>query len=58
MPGARRSDEDLLARTALGLWELEDLPSFRTGVLTLLRELVGCELASYNEIGTDPGWPA
>src|ERR1700733_4723656 len=55
MPGARRSDEDLLARTALGLWELEDLPSFRTGVLTLLRELVGCELASYNEIGTDSG---
>ncbi|HTA98257.1 MAG TPA: helix-turn-helix transcriptional regulator [Solirubrobacteraceae bacterium] len=55
MPGARRSDEDLLARTALGLWELEDLPSFRTGVLTLLRELVGCELASYNEIGMDTG---
>jgi len=55
MPGARRSDEDLLARTALGLWELDDLPSFRTGVLTLLRQLVGCELASYNEIGVDPG---
>jgi DNA-binding CsgD family transcriptional regulator len=55
MPGARRSDEDLLARTALGLWELEDLPSFRTGVLALLRQLVGCELASYNEIGADPG---
>lgn len=55
MPEARRSDEDLLARTALGLWELEDLPSFRTGVLRLLRELVGCELASYNEIGTDSG---
>ncbi len=54
MPGVR-SDEDLLARTALGLWELEDLPSFRAGVLTLLRELVGCELASYNEIGTDTG---
>ena len=55
MPEARRSDEYLLGRTALGLWELTDLPSFRTGVLALLRELVGCELASYNEIGTNAG---
>jgi DNA-binding CsgD family transcriptional regulator len=55
MLGARRSDEDLLAHTALGLWELEDLPSFRTDVLAHLRALVDCELASYNEIGADPG---
>jgi DNA-binding CsgD family transcriptional regulator len=55
MSGARRSDEDLLAHAALGLWELEDLPSFRTGVLAHLRQLVDCELASYNEIGADPG---
>jgi DNA-binding CsgD family transcriptional regulator len=55
MPGARRSDEDLLAHAALGLWELEDLPSFRTGVLAQLRALVDCELASYNEIGAGPG---
>ena len=55
MPGVRRSDEDLLAHAALGLWELEDLPSFRTGVLAQLRALVDCDLASYNEIGTDPG---
>jgi hypothetical protein len=55
MPRARRSDEDLLAHTALVLWEFEDLPSFRTGVLALLRQLVGCELASYNEIGADSG---
>jgi len=40
---------------ALGLWELEDLPSFRTGVLAQLRALVDCELASYNEIGAGPG---
>ena len=55
MLGTRRSDEDLLAHAALGLWELEDLPSFRTGVLAHLRQLVDCELASYNEIGADPG---
>ena len=53
--GGRRSDEDLLAHIALGLWEIEDLPSFRTGVLSLLRGLVGCELASYNEIGPGVG---
>jgi DNA-binding CsgD family transcriptional regulator len=50
-----RSDEDLLAHAALGLWALEDLPSFRTGVLAQLRALVDCELASYNEIGAGPG---
>jgi DNA-binding CsgD family transcriptional regulator len=54
MPGARRSDEDLLAHAVLGLWELEDLPSFRVGVLAHLRQLVDCELASYNEIGAEP----
>lgn len=53
--GGRRSQEDRLARVALGLWELRDLPSFRTGVLALLRELVGCELASYNEIALATG---
>jgi DNA-binding CsgD family transcriptional regulator len=55
MHGGCRSDEDRLAHAALGLWELEDLPSFRTGVLAHLRALVDCELASYNEIGTAPG---
>ncbi|HZL47452.1 MAG TPA: LuxR C-terminal-related transcriptional regulator [Solirubrobacteraceae bacterium] len=55
MRGTRRSDEDLLAHAALGLWALEDLPSFRTGVLAHLRQLVDCDLASYNEIGADPG---
>jgi DNA-binding CsgD family transcriptional regulator len=55
MSGGRRSDQDLLAHTALGLWELEDLPSFRAGVLAHLRRLVDCELASYNEIGANPG---
>lgn len=55
MLGVRRSERDLLAHAALGLWEIEDLSSFRTGVLAHLRALVDCELASYNEIGTGPG---
>jgi DNA-binding CsgD family transcriptional regulator len=55
MRGTRRSDRDLLAHAALGLWELEDLPSFRAGVLAHLRRLVDCDLASYNEIGADLG---
>lgn len=55
MSGERHSDGDLLARAALGLWELDDLPGFRVGVLSLLRELVGCELASYNEIAPSTG---
>lgn len=38
-----------------GLWELDCLPSFRAGVLTLLREMIGCDIASYNEIGQGPG---
>src|ERR1700735_1983227 len=55
MPAARTSDQDLLARTALGLWDLQDLPSFRTGVLELLQALVGYDMAAYNEIGTETG---
>lgn len=49
-----RSDDELLWRMAGGLWDLDSLPSFRTGVLTLLRDLVGCTVASYNEIGSEP----
>jgi hypothetical protein len=55
MPVTRVSDQDLLARTALGLWDLQDLPSFRTGVLVLLQALVGYEMAAYNEIGAENG---
>jgi DNA-binding CsgD family transcriptional regulator len=55
MPLARASDQELLARTALGLWDLQDLPSFRTGVLALLQTLVGYEIAAYNEIGAQTG---
>jgi len=55
MPAARTSDQDLLARTALGLWDLQDLTSFRTGVLELLQALVGYDMAAYNEIGTETG---
>jgi DNA-binding CsgD family transcriptional regulator len=50
-----RSDDDLLASMSRGLWELDCLPSFRTGVLALLREMIGCDIASYNEIGDGPG---
>lgn len=49
-----RSDDDLLASMSRGLWELDRLPSFRTGVLALLRDLIGCDVASYNEIGATP----
>jgi DNA-binding CsgD family transcriptional regulator len=55
MPVTRASDQALLARTALGLWDLQDLPSFRIGVLQLLQALVGYEMASYNEIGAETG---
>ncbi len=55
MSAQRRSDDDLLANMSRGLWELDCLPSFRTGVLTLLREMIGCDIASYNEIGDGPG---
>lgn len=54
MSKARRPDEDLLAHAALGLWELEDLPSFRTGVLSWLHRLVPADIASYNEAGPTP----
>jgi DNA-binding CsgD family transcriptional regulator len=55
MPVTRASDQALLASTALGLWDLQDLASFRTGVLLLLHALVGYEMASYNEIGGETG---
>ncbi len=54
MDSLRRSEEELLASMARGLWELDCLPSFRTGVLSHLRDLVGCDIASYNEIGDGP----
>jgi DNA-binding CsgD family transcriptional regulator len=54
MPRALRSDEDLLAHAALGLWELEDLRDFRTGVLSWLHRLVPADIASYNEAGPTP----
>jgi DNA-binding CsgD family transcriptional regulator len=44
-----------LARAAEGLWELDDLAAFRVGLPAQLRQLVDCELASYNEIGPAPG---
>lgn len=37
-----------------GLWELDRLASFRTGALAALRRLIGCDIASYNEIGEGP----
>jgi DNA-binding CsgD family transcriptional regulator len=45
-----RSAEEALLRSASRLWELEDLGEFRPTVLAELRELIGCDVASYNEI--------
>jgi DNA-binding CsgD family transcriptional regulator len=54
MDRQHRSDDELLARMSRGLWELDCLPSFRTGLLSALRDLIGCDIASYNEIGDSP----
>jgi DNA-binding CsgD family transcriptional regulator len=55
MTGSRHTDGDLLACVREGLWELQDLHQFRAGLLLLLGQLVECDLASYNEIGREPG---
>jgi DNA-binding CsgD family transcriptional regulator len=55
MDRQHRSDDELLARMSRGIWELDCLPSFRTGLLAALRDLIGCDIASYNEIGASPG---
>lgn len=57
MTRARRRDGDLLLAAAGGLWELEDLRAFRTGLVSGLRELVPSDLSSYNEIGPPPERP-
>ena len=54
MPGSRRGGANSLALAAQGVWELNDLASFRTGLPAQLRRLLACEVASYNEIGPGP----
>ncbi len=54
MPGSRRTGADSLARFAQGLWDFGDLSGFRAGLPRLLRQLIDCGIASYNEIGPDP----
>jgi DNA-binding CsgD family transcriptional regulator len=51
---AHRSDEDLLAHAALGLWAMDDLSEFRASVLSIMRELIPADIASYNEISREP----
>jgi DNA-binding CsgD family transcriptional regulator len=53
MSGARRSDEHSLLQAAGELWEIDCLHDFRTGVLAQVHALVGCDVASYNEIAGD-----
>ncbi|HEY1688480.1 MAG TPA: helix-turn-helix transcriptional regulator [Solirubrobacteraceae bacterium] len=50
-----RPAEDLLAQVAQGLLDLDDLPSFRAGLLSQLRRLVDCDHTSYNEIAPAVG---
>jgi len=50
MASPPRGLELTLLRTAQSLWEIDDLQDFRVSVLAHLRALVGCNLASYNEI--------
>jgi len=54
MHGQRRSDEHSLQRVAGELWGIDSLQEFRCALLDQLHSLVGCELASYNEIGGSP----
>jgi DNA-binding CsgD family transcriptional regulator len=54
MAELRGGDADSLMLLAQRLWELEDLASFRAELPTRLRELIDCEIASYNEIGPRP----
>jgi DNA-binding CsgD family transcriptional regulator len=54
MSGSRRVGASSLASAAQGLLELDDLASFRAALPVQLRQLVDCEIASYNEIGPDP----
>lgn len=54
MPRSRRVGASSPVSVAQGLVELEDLASFRAELPGQMRRLVGCEIASYNELGCGP----
>jgi DNA-binding NarL/FixJ family response regulator len=48
------SIDQRLGAAAGQLWEMGDLAEFRAGVLSVMRELIPAEIASYNEISREP----
>ena len=54
MSRSRRTGASSLASAAQGLFELDDLASFRAELPAQMRSLVACEIASYNELGSGP----
>lgn len=54
MPRSRRVGASSPASAAEGLFELEDLASFRAQLPAQMRGLIDCEIASYNELGSGP----
>jgi DNA-binding CsgD family transcriptional regulator len=48
------STDQRLGAVAGRLWEMEDLAEFRAGVLSVMRELIPADIASYNEISREP----
>ena len=48
------SIDQRLGAAAGQLWEMGDLAEFRAGVLSVMRDLIPAELASYNEISREP----
>jgi DNA-binding CsgD family transcriptional regulator len=48
------SIDQRLGAAAGRLWEMGDLAEFRAGLLSVMRELIPAEIASYNEISREP----
>jgi DNA-binding CsgD family transcriptional regulator len=48
------STDQRLGTAAGQLWEMGDLAEFRAGVLSVMRELIPADMASYNEISREP----
>ncbi len=51
---ATGSAEERLASAAYQLWGMDDLEEFRAGVLSVMRQLIPADIASYNEISREP----
>jgi DNA-binding CsgD family transcriptional regulator len=48
------STDQRLGVAAGQLWEMDDLATFRPGVLSVMRDLIPADIASYNEISREP----